>query len=513
MKKALVGIGRMENRYAREWVEHHLKVGFDHILIADNNHEGEERFEDVLQDYVDRGLVTILNYRNQTAVQNRTYNDVYQKYQDTFDWMAFFDFDEFLDIREGTLEDLLDTAEDVVLVNWECYGDNGLVHYDERPCWKRFKKPLPHPLYVQYKTHAENDHVKSIIRCWAPSINFYRNPHVIGEMSPFRAYDPKAKAVLRHYITKTAEEWLWRSKRGSGNRTLAVWRNTYAGRFFKYNERTEEKSKIMSKERTVAIVNYNTPELTTAAIMSLRKHGGQEWRVVVFDNSDERPFTQKMKNVEVIDNTKGQIIDFEKELAKFANKVPECGVDGKCVFGSDKHMMSIQALFDLLPDGFLLMDSDILLTRDVDFMFQNDQCVVGHIQTKDKTKNPYGIERLVPMLCYINVPMCKACGISYWDPNRSWQLHGKTKNSWYDTGASFLEDVRSHKRGAHGKRIDIRPLMVHLKSGSWRNEHNAKAWLHQNRELWVLTDDEMKEWVQVSKPGTRKRPNRKRNKI
>ena len=518
IKKALVGIGRRENRYAREWVEHHLKVGFDHILIADNNHDGEERFEDVLLPYIERGVVTILDYRNQTAVQNRTYNNVYQKYQDTFDWLAFFDFDEFLDIRQGTLDDLLTTTENIVTVNWECYGDNGLVHYDERPCWERFAQPLPHPLHVQYQNHAENDHVKSIIRGGLGTIDFCRNPHVIGAMSPFRDYDPKAPAVLRHYITKTAEEWTWRALRGSGNRTLAQWRSTYAGRFFKYNELTEEKSKIMSKERTVAIVSYNTPELIAAAIMSLRKHGGQDWRVVVFDNSDERPFTCKMKNVEVVDNTKGQIIDFDKELAKYPNKVPECGVDGKCVFGSDKHMMSIQALFDIIPDGFLLMDSDILLTQDVDFMFMPDYCVVGHVQTHEKSKNPYGIDRLVPMLCYINVPMCKACGISYWDPKRSWQLHGRTRQSWYDTGASFLEDVKTHKRGARGRRIDIRPLMEHLKSGSWRNEHNAKAWLYQNRHLWQLTDDEMKAWVdvpepepaKVGKPKTRKRTNNKK---
>ena len=265
-------------------------------------------------------------------------------------------------------------------------------------------------------------------------------------------------------------------------------------------------------------MHFNTPELTEAAILSLRKHGGEDYEVTIFDNSNERPFTCKMKNVEVVDNTKGQIIDFDKELAKYPNKVPECGVDGKCVFGSDKHMMSIQALFDIIPEGFLLMDSDILLTHDVDFMFMPEYCVVGHVQAHEKSKNPYGIDRLVPMLCYINVPMCKACGISYWDPNRSWQLHGRTRQSWYDTGASFLEDVKTHKRGARGRRIDIRPLMEHLKSGSWRNEHNAKEWLYQNRHLWQLTDDEMKAWVdvpepepaKVSKPRTRKRTNNKK---
>ena len=68
-------------------------------------------------------------------------------------------------------------------------------------------------------------------------------------------------------------------------------------------------------KKQVAIVHYNTPEITEAAIWSLRKHGGEDYDVFVFDNSDECPFTAKMKGVTVFDNTKGQIIDFEKELA------------------------------------------------------------------------------------------------------------------------------------------------------------------------------------------------------
>ena len=43
----------------------------------------------------------------------------------------------------------------------------------------------------------------------------------------------------------------------------------------------------MAKDKTVAIVHYNTPELTEAAILSLRKHGGEDYKVVIFDNSDE----------------------------------------------------------------------------------------------------------------------------------------------------------------------------------------------------------------------------------
>ena len=245
----------------------------------------------------------------------------------------------------------------------------------------------------------------------------------------------------------------------------------------------------MKQKRQVAIVHYNTPELIEAAILSLRKHGGQDYQVTVFDNSDKRPFTKKMNGVTVIDNTKGQVLDIEAEIKKFPNRYQYGTYNG---WGSDKHMMSIQKLWDILPDGFLLMDSDVLLKKDVDFMFQEDQCVVGHIQTAEKARNRMGIDRLVPMLCYINVPMCRKCGINYFDPERSWMIHScdvKDRQNWYDTGASFLEDVKSHKNGAHGLRIDIRPLMEHYQRGSWEknDQMGHLIWLEQHRNLWRLT--------------------------
>lgn len=238
-------------------------------------------------------------------------------------------------------------------------------------------------------------------------------------------------------------------------------------------------------KKQVAIVNFNTPELVEGAILSLRKHG-MNCRVVVFDNSDHRPFTKKMDGVEIIDNTKGQVINIEKELAKYRQRFHYGGVNN---WGSDRHMMTIQKLFELLPEGFLLMDSDVLLKKNVDFMFMDDQCVVGHVQSAEKARNRAGIDRLVPMLCYINVPMCQKCGIDYFDPERSWMMHSDNVNdrrNWYDTGASFLEDVKSHKNGARGRRIDIRPLMEHFQRGSWEknNPRHHEQWLMQHRDLW-----------------------------
>ena len=240
----------------------------------------------------------------------------------------------------------------------------------------------------------------------------------------------------------------------------------------------------MKKDRQVAIVHFNTPELTEACINSIRKHGGKEYHVTVFDNSDKRPFTAKMDGVTVIDNTQGQVIDFNKELSKY----PKARHGEVNNYGSDKHMMSVQKLWDIIDAPFLLLDSDVLVKQSVDFMFQDSQVAVGHVQNPQPGNN-FHLGRLVPMLCYINVPLCRKCGLTYFDPKRSWMIHSgdlQDKRNWYDTGASFYEDIHNHKNGAHGKRVDIRPLMEHYKRGSWWG--NCKGdhlkWLERHKKLW-----------------------------
>lgn len=237
--------------------------------------------------------------------------------------------------------------------------------------------------------------------------------------------------------------------------------------------------------RNVAIVHFNTPELTEACILSLRKHGGENYQVYVFDNSDSRPFTAKMDKVTVIDNTKGQVVNFDDFLAQYPNRNGSAAINK---WGSDIHMISVQKLWELLPDGFLLLDSDILIKASVDFMFWEGQLAVGHVQ-EPQPGNLCHIGRLAPMLCYINVPLCQKFGIRYFDPARSWMLYPNfsDKRNWFDTGASFLADIRAKRNVARGKRIDIRPLMEHYKNGSWGERASLsaqKAWLEEHADLW-----------------------------
>ena len=70
MKVALVAIGRLENRYAIEFVEHYKQLGFDNIYIIDNNRDNEEYFEDVLQPYIDKNFVHIISIQKQVKNAN-----------------------------------------------------------------------------------------------------------------------------------------------------------------------------------------------------------------------------------------------------------------------------------------------------------------------------------------------------------------------------------------------------------------------------------------------------------
>ena len=275
----------------------------------------------------------------------------------------------------------------------------------------------------------------------------------------------------------------------------------------KTKTKTKAKAKVQAvkplvfheNEKVVAIINFNTPELTEAAILSVKKHGGEDYKFVVFDNSttidypasqglperhyDARPFTKKMENVTVIDNTNGQVIDFAKELAKYPDRNPNHSICND--WGSTKHIWTVQKLWELIPNGFVLLESDVLVCASIDFMFNRDEGVIGHVCQHQKG-NRFGIGRLMPLLCWMNVPMLTKCGARYFDPERSWMLWPgeDDQRNWYDTGACLLDDVRKHVGGLRGKAIDIRPLMVHKQAGSWQKNVSAKRWLELNASLW-----------------------------
>ena len=89
------------------------------------------------------------------------YKDCYEKYNKLYDWMSFFDFDEFLTIKqENTIQKFLSSPRYeqcvTVKINFLFYSDNGLLYYDNRTLQERFTKALYH--------HPSNRWLKVTVR-------------------------------------------------------------------------------------------------------------------------------------------------------------------------------------------------------------------------------------------------------------------------------------------------------------------------------------------------------------
>lgn len=275
-------------------------------------------------------------------------------------------------------------------------------------------------------------------------------------------------------------------------------------------------------KKDVVIIHYNTPRLTEAAIRSLDKTT-KGCHVIVFDNSDREPFfteaelraaekgdaadaagtvakkaritgtgTERKRNgdgngngrrlvigettVEVIDNTKGQLIDWTSWLDGFKDKEPSPGND----YGSAKHCRSVQWIVDHRKNPFVLMDSDVLLKDDVSFLWDREQAFVGHIGCNTR-RFGYVVNRVEPWLCYINVRMMRANGISYFNGRKMWNLVSVAPDDHYDTGAWFLEECE--RIGLPYKDMEMKDYGLHLRHGSW-GKKKQEAWLEENKKLW-----------------------------
>ena len=250
-------------------------------------------------------------------------------------------------------------------------------------------------------------------------------------------------------------------------------------------------------DRVVAMIHFNTPEITEAAVQSIRKHGGEKYEIVIFDNSADstttlgtnkaRPFTAKLPGVTVIDNTKGQVIDFDKFLAEYPDREPKWAMLSN--FGSAKHIRTVQELWRLIPQGFVLLEGDAILTKPIDWMWRKEFATVGKIEWKPN--NPIQIPRYYPFLLYMNVPKLVAKGVSFFDPKRCWALQKgeMTRGNWYDTAASLLEDVINGKPELVGWNVkELDTYFLHYHGGSWRqcDTENQKRWLKMNERHWKL---------------------------
>ena len=220
-KSLVCCIAKNEDDYINEWIRYNIHVGFDHVVVYQNNWRA--KVDDDLKD-----RVTLVEWdTNYMFAQQKAYNDCISKFADEYDWIAFFDVDEFLVLKNSKdLNDWLGeySSYDSIGVNWKYFGDSNISTLDEKRSVARFTK----------RQDKADSHVKTILNtrkvgktqpmhccCHVTSYSLQQNSTIAVDGKTFiRNPDCKENIIdcdniawLAHYRCKTWNEWLEKAKR------------------------------------------------------------------------------------------------------------------------------------------------------------------------------------------------------------------------------------------------------------------------------------------------------------
>ena len=268
-KVCLCCAAKRENLYISEFVNHYKNLGYNNIIIYDNNDIDGERFEEVIPDQINSGFVKIVNFRSYRGKKDDTqldaYYDCYKRFNSQCNWISFFDIDEFLyinpvDGKDLNIQEFLDLPVynhcESIKINWKSYSDSEKLYYENKPVTQRFTQ------FSRFRYEFGN--VKSTIRTnITRDLRRSNSAHSLfsnirGCVSSgkrktidFFNYPPNYKgAFINHYVTKTISEYCNKIKRGDVKKTYKIdtgrlWERFHY--FFMTNKKTQEKVDIFNR--------------------------------------------------------------------------------------------------------------------------------------------------------------------------------------------------------------------------------------------------------------------------
>ena len=229
IKVSICTLGKNENRYIREFIEYYKNYGIDQIFLYDNNDENGEKFEEVIKDFIDNGFVKILNFRGKKREQLNILNHCYLNNYEKFDWLIFYDIDEYINLHNYTnIKDFLNEKKfekcQAIYLNWVIHTDNNLIHYQNKTLHERF--PI-------LESNARNNNkknyipVKSIIKGGIPNMTMNCLHKLNSRLKSCNGFGVKPKLLLYsmepdftyyfidHFYFKSLEEFTEKLNRGS----------------------------------------------------------------------------------------------------------------------------------------------------------------------------------------------------------------------------------------------------------------------------------------------------------
>ena len=269
MKVCVCTLGKNENKYIREFVQHYKNYGIDKIYLYDNNNIDGEKFEDVINDYINNGFVEVLNWRGLKQPLYKIMNDCYQKNYNTYDFLVFYEIDEFIHLHNYTnIKNFLSLAKfntcEIIHLNLISHTDNNKLYYENKPLAERFPEKIPiksigNNLEIKFilRGHIPNIHIDNVHRCNRinKNCNGYGNSNkynVIFSTEPDYKY-----YYIDHYYSKSTEEFIFKIN----NKCAAIY-NTIEfvynrlDKYFSENEITLKKIEMIENGTGLNLSKY-----------------------------------------------------------------------------------------------------------------------------------------------------------------------------------------------------------------------------------------------------------------
>ncbi len=222
IKTCILTIIKNEHLYLDEWIKYHLGIGINHIFIledidSDTHCEITAKYKDAVSlmsvSFVlsEKGLKRIksLKFRGEMGGQ-ATYTKAglrYIKSQYDYDWCFVIDCDEFLTLKNLNINEVcsLYANYDAFLLQWECYGANGLIHKPDYSCKGVVETYTKICDTVSLSSPAYNKKICFNLKTYCN--DFWNNVHTPNENCH---HTLDTNLYIRHYITKSWEEYLWK---------------------------------------------------------------------------------------------------------------------------------------------------------------------------------------------------------------------------------------------------------------------------------------------------------------
>ncbi len=223
MKVAVCLLARDEARGLLEWMAYNLLLGFDEILIYDNDSiDGTRQLVEQARKVDPRIRYIAWPDIPGRAPQRRAYNHALRR--SDADWIAFIDADEFIVLREhDSIGDFLAGFDDSiggVCLHWRIFGSSGHKTYAKDLVIRRFARCAAayHPLVKSIVRRSAVAQMRVHFAMLSSGIYVTADGTQVEAQCQVTPIPSDLPASINHYLLKSVEEYHAKVARGEGHR-------------------------------------------------------------------------------------------------------------------------------------------------------------------------------------------------------------------------------------------------------------------------------------------------------